>query len=220
MTTHDTYIFLATPSPYDPIKPLFPQGFPMRDPFPMGAANADGQTVALWLVDLDKNRLSDLQFDALGHCIADHVGATILEVVIEARERGGFAIDSRWVERMVVGPEGYARANELTNFLAEYAQPTTEAITNFHLDQQARWIDGREIPPPLPQTIEEVPVQLRSPELAAAIQQNWVNQSLASGKYSVMDVLSGKAMVELLNAADPDNDYELVGLDDVEPDND
>lgn len=66
--------------------------------------------------------------------------------------------------------------------------------------------------------IEEVPEDLRSPELVAAIKKNKVNQLLADGNYSVFDVLTGKAMTEVLNQIDPDHTYEIVGFDSLDDD--
>lgn len=55
---------------------------------------------------------------------------------------------------------------------------------------------------------------MRTPELAAAIQQNRINQVLADKDYSVLDVLLGKATVDILNEIDPDNFYSVVDDDD------
>jgi hypothetical protein len=42
----------------------------------------------------------------------------------------------------------------------------------------------------------------------------WLKSAIASGNYSVMDVLTGRAMTEVLNQIDPENSYSLVGYDD------
>ncbi|GET44159.1 hypothetical protein [Microseira wollei] len=41
---------------------------------------------------------------------------------------------------------------------------SVEAFNNFVADQRRRWIDGDEVPPPLPASIEEVDPRWRTPE--------------------------------------------------------
>ncbi|MCC5606657.1 hypothetical protein LC612_07615 [Nostoc sp. CHAB 5834] len=41
-----------------------------------------------------------------------------------------------------------------------------------------------------------------------------IESAIAAGGYSVMDVLTGRAMVDSLNIIDPENTYSLVGYDD------
>lgn len=216
MTKHDTWVFLKTPCPYDAIKPLFPRGFPCRDPFPMTAAQ--GEAIALWVIDIE--RLTPQQTYQIANVIAQKNNADIDEVMDEAIAARGFGLSDEWIENMEVGPEGYARTMELKEFLE--AQPTVptpkakQAYREFVDSQIERWIDGDEIPPPLPATIDEVDPNLLTPELAAVIHQNRLNQMLADKDYSVLDVLLGKATVDILNELDPDNSYELVDDEDFE----
>lgn len=217
MSKHDTWVFLISPSPYDPIKCYFPKGFPMRDPFPMStAAMASGGELAVWIVDIE--RLTELQFNSFTNLLANSLGASTDEIVDEALRYGGFAMNGRWIERMEVGSEGYQRTKELGTFLESNPSPTPEAIGQFYTNQLQRWVEGDETPPPLPQTIDEVPEQLRSPELTEAIQQQRILQILAKGGYSVLDVLMGKATVDILNELDPDHQYELYRDTDDEED--
>ena len=218
MTKHDTWIFLKTPSPYDPIKHLFPQGFPMRDPFPMlKGTSSDGSRAVLWVVD--SSRLNDGQSAALLHLIASDWNASMEEVLEEATKNGGFGINQKWVENMEVGAEGYARTMELKAFLESEQPRSAQHLKEFNDAQLERWVNGDTNPPPLPNSIEEVDPNLRTPELARAIEQNHINQLLASKNYSVFDVLTGIAIVDILNELDPDHDYELVGWDDEDDGN-
>lgn len=211
MTKHDTWAFLKKPNPYDAIERAFPRGFPMRDPFPMSIA--EGREIALWIIDID--RLTPQQTYQIAIVIAQGCGANIDDVMDDAIAKKGFAISNEWIGNMEVGSEGYARTMELKEFLEAYPPaPLTpelkQAYREFVTSQVERWIDGDEIPPTLPATLDEVDPNLRTPELAAAIQQNRINQALAGGNYSVLDVLMGKAMVDILNEFDPDNSYSLV----------
>jgi hypothetical protein len=212
MTIHDTCVFLKSGSPYDPIKYLFPQGLPMRDPFPMlKGKSPDGSLIVLWVVD--SLRLNYDQFNALAHLIASHCNASIADVLDETTKNGGFAINEEWVEHTEVGAEGYARTMELKAFLESKPQDA-QALKEFNAAQIERWVDGDTEPPPLPTSIEEIDPNLRTPELARAIEQNRINQLLASKNYSVFDVLTGEATVDILNELDPEHNYALFKEED------
>jgi len=186
----------------------------MRDPFPMDKAKHDPR--ALWIVDTE--RLTLQQFNALASIIAAHYGVDGDDCIDDVLTHAGFGIDSRWIEQMEVGAEGYQRTLELKEFLETHPNPSTEsaklAYRDFHADQVNRWINGNEIPPPLPSAIDEVDPQLLTPELLRAIERNRISQMLSG--YSVLDVLSGRAMVDILNAqeTDPDVSWSLVGDED------
>ncbi|MCC5621624.1 hypothetical protein LC574_09980, partial [Nostoc sp. CHAB 5715] len=51
-------------------------------------------------------------------------------------------------------------------------------------------------------------------ELERLIKMHQVESAIAAGNYSVLDVLTGQAMVDALNIIDPENTYSLVGDDD------
>ncbi|MBD2773191.1 hypothetical protein [Iningainema tapete] len=211
MTKHDTWVKLIPDSPYQPILHLFPHGIPMRDPFPMERAKEDDEIVSLWIIDLD--RLLSSQAVALTQITAQHHSVNPEEVAAEAISKGGFAMKSGWVASMECGPEGMQRTKELADFLESAPQPLSEsAFQAFYNNQRSRWIDGDEVPTPFPDDFSEVDPRLQTPELKAAMTKNKINKMLAG--YSVFDVLMGKAMTDILNTIDPDNEYKLVGLDD------
>jgi hypothetical protein len=175
MSKHDTWVFLKTDSPYKDILDLFPQGIPMRDPFPLERANGAFEGEALWIIDLD--RLSSGQALELTKLIAAHCKVLPIAVYEEAIAKGGFAIRAEWVERMMCGPEGMQRTRELADFLESAPQPpSAEAFMEFYEDQHRRWISGSEKPEPLPERIEDWDQQLRTPELEAALQ--WQRQQM------------------------------------------
>lgn len=211
MSKHDTWVFLKTPSPYDAIKPLFPNGFPMRDPFPM--TKAQREAIALWIVDLD--RLNNQQLQALASVIAERCGVLVEEVIDEAIANNGLAINHDWVEKIEVGAEAYARSKEWADFLVSHAEnPSIDQVRVFMADQIARWVNGDATPPPVPTSINDVPDYLRTPELEAEIKRNRINQALQG--YSVMDILTGGAMIDIFNAekTGPDVSWELVNFGD------
>lgn len=179
----------------------------MRDPFPMvKVTNPAGDGVALWIVDME--RLSDAQFDMIAFLLADTNNCEIEDVLDQAASAGGFGIDNQWIEKIEVGAEGWQRGKELAEFLELNPKPSRRTLATFHSNQTARWIEGDESPPPLPSSINEVEPHLRSPELFDAINQNRIRQMLAQNNYSVMDVLMGNAIVDILNELDPDHHYE------------
>ena len=217
MSKHDSWVGLRKSSPYEALLELFPQGFPVRDPFPMHTSRTtDGKKVALWTIEID--RLNGEQVRAIAYAIAHQKGADPIEVLDEAIALGSFGLDERWVESLEMGAEGYARTLELRNFMLTnplITSGTSQAMADFMQSQVERWIEGDEVPPPLPTDIDQVPEDLRSPELIAAIQKNKVNKLLADGNYSAFDVLTGRAMVEILNQMNPEYSYELGSFDEL-----
>jgi hypothetical protein len=216
MTKHDTWVKLKPDTPYEPVLDLFPGGLlPMRDPFPLERAMHEGKVIPLWIIDLD--RLSTVQAGALAQLIASHQGATALEVAQEAEIKGGFAMGEGWIESINCDAEGFWRSKELADFFETAPQSPSKkaqkAWANFYTSQHERWIQGNEQPPPV-NSIEDVDPRLRTPELERAFQMKKIEQAIASGGYSILDVLTGRAMVVSLNIIDPENSYSLVEYDD------
>ncbi|RCJ16939.1 hypothetical protein A6S26_32050 [Nostoc sp. ATCC 43529] len=213
MTKHDTWVTLKPGNPYEPILDLFPgYRIPMRDPFPLERTSSFGGA-SLWIIDLE--RLSSVQSQALAQLIARHRLASPTEVATEAISKGGFAINHEWVEAMWCKDEGIQRQKELADFLETAPQPpSAEAWQEFCNSQIERWIEGNEEPPPI-NSIEDVDPRLRTPELEQALKMTQIHAAMNQGNYSVFDVLSGRAMVDVLNQIDPETQYSLVGDDDV-----
>ncbi|MCC5641325.1 hypothetical protein LC593_37135 [Nostoc sp. CHAB 5844] len=215
MTKHDTWVKLKPGNPYEPILELFTDGMiPMRDPFPMERPKGpNNEQIALWIVDLE--RLSSIQIQAIARLIGNVRNADVNEVAAEALQEGGFAMSEVWVESMQCWAEGFARSKELADFLETAPPPGTpegrKAWSDFSDDQYERWIYGDE-EPPLIRSIEDIDPRLRTPELEQALKQVQIEQQLSN--YSVFDVLTGRAMVDILNRTDPKNTYSLIGLDD------
>lgn len=217
MTKHDTWVKLKPGNPYEPILDLFPDGMiPMRDPFPLErVTTSEGNLVALWIVDME--RLSSFQSQALAQIIAINCNTDPLEVAQEAIAIGGFAMNMEWVESIKCWVEGFDRGRELADFL-ETSPPQgtregTRAFWEFHQSQYDRWIEGNQEPRPI-NSIEDIHPSLRTPELERLIKMHQVESAMAQGNYSVLDVLTGRAMVDALNQTDPENTYSLVGYDD------
>ncbi len=216
MTKHDTWVKLKPGSPYDPILDLFPDGVPMRDPFPLERVTVNGEQVALWVVDFE--RLDPAQANALAELIASHRGAEAVEVIQEAFLRGGFAMPSGWVESMECDAEGFQRTKEIADFFETAPQPPSKAAwQEFYNSQHERWIDGDEQPPPI-NSIDDIDPRLRTPELELRWKMRQIEQVIACGGYSVFDVLSGTATADVLNKIDPNNEWSLVRDDDFEDD--
>ncbi|MDZ7992045.1 MAG: hypothetical protein RM022_014830 [Nostoc sp. EfeVER01] len=219
MTKHDTWVKLKPDTPYEPILDLFPDGLPMRDPFPLEKAMHEGKVIPLWIVDL--KRLNDIQANALAQLIALLSGAASEAVMQEAIAKGGFGMGEGWIESVLCDAEGIQRSKELADFFETAPQaPSKEAQNawaNFYNSQHERWIEGEEVPPAI-NSIEDVDPRLRTPELERAFKMRQIEFAIAQGNYSVMDVLSGRAMTDVLNIIDPENSYSLVGDDDFDDD--
>ncbi|MHC5821355.1 MAG: hypothetical protein ACYT04_37150 [Nostoc sp.] len=217
-TKHDSWVKLKPGNPYEPILDLFPDGMiPMRDPFPLERTSSFGGA-SLWIIDLE--RLKSSQATAITKLIAQHRNASPVEVATEAMNKGGFAMSHEWVESMQCGDEGLQRTKELADFLETAPQPpSAEAWQEFVTSQIERWIEGNEPPPPI-NSIEDVDPRLRTPELERALTRRKIEFAIGQGNYSVLDVLTGRAMVDSLNIIDPENSYSLVGYDDEFDDED
>lgn len=222
MTDHDSWVTLAPGNPYESIMHLFHGVIPVRDPFPMIQQRLDnGDVASLWVIDLE--RLDDGQFDAIADVVSENLNVDPQLIKDEAIVIGGYRLDTKWVVGLEIGPEGYARTLEIREFTLNNPRKTRQAalaMQAFLQDQVERWIDGDEIPPPLPESIDEVPEELRTPGLEQAIKRNKINALLAAGNYSVLDILTGRAMTEVLNQIDPDNSYEIVPIDALFDDDD
>lgn len=154
MTKHDTWVFLKIPSPFDEILPLFPQGLPMRDPFPMvWVPNECGTNDAVWMVD--HSRLDYPQAIALSDLISDRTGTSSADLLVH-----GMGINHKWVEKMEGGAECYSRTCELIEFLELHPIPTNKELIAFLSDQEDRWNKGNEQPHPLPNHWSEYDVRL------------------------------------------------------------
>ena len=104
MSKHDTWVHLIPNSPYKSIEHLFPEGFPMRDPFPMEIAqNTENEIVSLWIVDL--SRLNDEQREAFATVLAEEFNVSAQLVLEEAKREGGFAMNHAWIDSMWGGAE-------------------------------------------------------------------------------------------------------------------
>lgn len=203
MSQHDTWVRLKPQHPFTSIEYLFPQGLPMRDPFPMGRS-ADGK-VALWFIDDD--RLEADQSQAIAKLYAQKFGVTTQEVIADAIP-DGFAIDANWVKGMYGGAECYRRSLEAADFFAAHPRPDAQAYEQFIKQQYRDWIEGDRTPEPMPERYEDIDPRFKNPGLEEIYRQIEVNKALQG--YSVMDVLTGKATLDVLNQ----NEYSLASKKD------
>lgn len=203
MTAHDSSVYLIPQSPFAAIEAHFPNGVPVRDPWP---AVMIGDS-SLWQVDLD--RLSTAQVFAFAEIFAINRGLTRAEILDGIQQSNFIGIDDCWVDRLDVGPEGMQRTLELAKFLEVHPKYTSEQWQEFMADQHRRWIDGNEQPPPMPQTIEELDPRLRTPEIEEAIKHRQVKQMLHDKGYSVFDVMMGYAREDIESIMGTDSGYEL-----------
>ncbi|MDZ8261716.1 hypothetical protein [Nostoc sp. ChiQUE01b] len=130
-------------------------------------------------------------------------------------------MNEEWVASMMCWFEGFARGKELADFLATAPEVGTpegaKAFVDFRAQQYERWIEGNQQPPPI-NSIDDIDPRLRTPELEGIFKMIPIEAAIDQGGYSVMDVLSGRAMIDVLNEIDPENSYSLVCDDDFEND--
>ncbi|KKD38255.1 MAG: hypothetical protein WAN66_14220 [Limnoraphis robusta] len=186
MTKHDTWVKFKSPSNFDKIKHLFPHGIPMRDPFPM---EVDSDNQIYWVVD--ETRLIGYQADALIDLIADEYNVTRDEVEAEAERCDGLILSNETeVASLTVGTEGFTRNIELAKFYRDNPnkdQETFEKLKLFFANQIERWIKGDEIPPPLP-AWEDIPEEIKTPELESIYQQAQIYSMLNDRKDAIFSL--------------------------------
>ena len=146
LSKHDSWVYLVEGSPYDEIKSMFPEGFPVRDPFPMDYALVPPDLLPIPLWTIDYSRLTYAQSETLAKLIGSQCGVDFREVLLEAEAKGGFGLERRWAKRLECGAEGVQRTRELADFLKVNQEPTAEAWDKFFSDQFEHWIKGNEIP--------------------------------------------------------------------------
>lgn len=209
MSIHDTYVTLKPEFPFQDIEHFFPEGLPMRDPFPMEFSQTpDGQPVALWVVDL--HRLNNEQIKAFASLMAARHDVSIETILEDCEKRSGFFVNDTWVNSMSGGAENYRRTLELLDRRIDLEQINLEELNDFYAQQYRDWIEGDRVPESMPENYEDIDPRLKSPKLEKAYKQIAIHKFLNDGNYSVFDVLIGKATVDALNHIDPDADWELA----------
>lgn len=212
MSKHDTWVTLKSDNPLSEIMDLFPgKQIPMRDPFPMELVISDSGNAALFTIDLD--RLSSIQATEITKIYAKSLDISVDEILGDVLINRGFALNSVYVDQLFCGAEGYQRTKEVADFYDKFPNPSHEQIIEFMQDQRDKWIDGNEQPPPMPKEFQDFDPRIQTPKLEEHLKEEAINQQLAN--YSVMDVLSGRAMVDILNSQDSDYQYELLGLEEL-----
>lgn len=140
MAKHDSWIYLTGNSPFEDIIPTFPDGFPVRDPFPMVLQQTShGSVIPCWTFDL--HRMSSTQVVLLASVFAKKKDVEIEAAIAKLRTEGAH-LSYRWVERLECGPEGRARSAEIREFFAEHPDPSPAELLHFYEIQKQKWIDG------------------------------------------------------------------------------
>jgi hypothetical protein len=146
MAKHDSWVYLTCNSPFEDIIQTFPDGFPVRDPFPMVLQQTShGSVVPCWTLDL--NRMSSTQVVLVASVFAA-VGDVEIETAIAKLHREGAHLSYRWVESLECGPEGRARTAEIREFFAAYPDPLPSQLLYFYKIQKQKWVEGNEKPEP------------------------------------------------------------------------
>lgn len=211
MSKHDTFVKLKLGNPFKSVLHLFEdEWIPVRDPWGMCQGKRNGKTVSLFCID--KDRITKEQEDAIVQIYARNFRVSPSEILKEA-EKDGITFSFEWVEAMTGETECYRRTLELADFLEAHPEPDEKTYSEFLKQQYRDWINGNRIPEPMPENYEDIDPRYKSPELEQAYKQRKINELLKKGNYSVFDVMSGTAAIEVLNQIDPDNEYSLISLD-------
>jgi hypothetical protein len=129
MAKHDSWVYLTYNSPFENIIQIFPDGFPVRDPFPMVLQQTShGSVVPCWTLDL--NRMSSTQVVLVASVFAAARDVEI-ETAIAKLHREGAHLSYRWVESLECGPEGRARTAEIREFFAAHPDPLPSELLRF-----------------------------------------------------------------------------------------
>ena len=148
---HDSWVWLKDDSRLSPILPLFPQGFPVRDPFPMQIDFDDNQAFALWV--LDSKRLELSQRGAFCQYLANGFRHTLNRQVSPQEVLDKWlCIPNEEIALLEVGKEGLVRTLELNIFMST---GQVLDLNSFYDNQTARWIDGNESPDDVMEKIDD-----------------------------------------------------------------
>jgi hypothetical protein len=136
---HDSWANLKVDSPFEPILEKFPNGMPLRDPFPsiFVVDPNTGISVTAWEIDLSR-----LDFNQSYSLAAMFAGIDNYADAIKQ----GIALNNNWIESVRVGVEGFNRALEFAAFLESVPNPEVEDLQDFLVDQEERWVRGFEVP--------------------------------------------------------------------------
>jgi hypothetical protein len=146
MSKHDSWVYLAAHSPFEDIAERFPEGFPVRDPFPMVLQQTrSGSVIPCWTFDL--HRMSSTQVVLVASVFAG-VRKMEIETAIANLRTEGAHLSYRWVESLECGPEGRARTSEIREFFAAYPDPLPSELLNFYETQKQKWVEGTAKPEP------------------------------------------------------------------------
>jgi hypothetical protein len=144
MAKHDSWVYLTCNSPFEDIIQTFPDGFPVRDPFPMVLQQTShGSVVPCWTFDLD--RMSSPQVVLVASVFAA-VRDVEIETEIAKLHREGAHLSYRWVESLECGPEGRARTAEIREFFAAHPDPLPSELLRFYEAQKQTWVEGNARP--------------------------------------------------------------------------
>jgi hypothetical protein len=207
MTKHDTWGELLDGHPFEQIEYLFPEGYPFRDPFPLVVAQKDNQNVALFVIDME--RLDLEQIDAIAEVLADKYKLTKQETLEDAKVNPfcTFCIQASWIQSLSGDAEAYQRNIEFLDYFDGLdGEPTKEQFQSFIRQQKADWIDGNKIPDPVPENYQDVDPRMESQELEDAYQKRDIAKFLEQGNYSAFDVLTGKPIQDYFDHLDEEGD--------------
>jgi hypothetical protein len=140
MGKHDSWVYLTCNSPFEDIIQTFPNGFPVRDPFPMVLQQTlHGSVVPCWTFDLV--RMSSTQVVLVASVFAA-VRDVEIETAIAKLHTEGAHLSYRWVESLECGPEGRARTAEIREFFAAHPEPLPSELLHFYKMQKQKWVEG------------------------------------------------------------------------------
>lgn len=140
MAKHDSWIYLTDNSPLAGIILTFPEGFPVRDPFPMVLQQTThGSVIPCWTFDL--HRMSSTQVVLLASVFAKRKDIEIEAAIAQLSTKGAH-LSYRWVESLECGPEGRARTAEIREFFAAHPDPSPTELLRFYEAQKQKWVEG------------------------------------------------------------------------------
>jgi hypothetical protein len=207
MSKHDTWAELIDGHPFEQIDYLFPDGYPLRDPFPLMVAQTEDENIALFVIDIQ--RLDPEQIDAIAEVLAEKYNITKQEMLEDAKVNPfcTFCIQASWIESLSGDAEAYRRNIEFLDYFDGLnGEPTKEQLQSFMRQQKADWIDGNKIPEPMPEKYQDVDPRMKCQGLEDAYRQRDINEFMTKGNYSVLDVLLGKPIQDYFDHLDEEGD--------------
>ena len=136
---HDSWVYLNPNNPFGDLAQHFPQGIPVRDPFPLSYSWFGDEIIPLWAIDV--TRLNNFQIKLLAKTIAKDCQTNTKNILAKVFINGVLNFPHKYIGRLRCGFEGLQRIEELKIFRQYYGENVGQTeFSLFVRSQYQNWI--------------------------------------------------------------------------------